>query len=319
MIQKLPLRGNEPNMLETREHIELNSHSIERGYKSCRGAVNKYFKGKLWPASNLPGPERRALDTILFNVMRTIDLLDLESASGLSLDVWHEIRDDLSDAFLDQCTSVELAALVDSSRQFNIPKQYLFDPLRGADLWIRNHKFGTFDELEAFCSFVGGSTMAAAAPVLGLIKPNHEIPAIQCGKAIMLTQILGNCVSNMKQNKVFFAIEDLEDCEVDIPRLKLRRPSQSFRFLVRLYVSRIERLYFEGAQFAQYLDYDGKRSLKSLLAVNWKMLTKMKIEPECILAPEGVLTRREQLALKSRHLMGMDSQLPIGCDETHDH
>ena len=38
------------------------------------------------------------IDTILFNLMRTIDLLDLDSVDGLSLDIWHEIRDDLSDA-----------------------------------------------------------------------------------------------------------------------------------------------------------------------------------------------------------------------------
>ena len=306
-------------MLETREHTDLDSQAIERGYKSCRGAVNKFFKGQLWPASNFPGPERRALDTILFGLMRTIDLFDLESASGLSLDVWHEIRDDLSDAFRDRCSSVELAALVDASRRFNIPKQYLFDPLRGADLWIRNHQFQTFEELEAFCSFVGGSTMAAAAPVLGLVKRDHEIPAIQCGKAIMLTQILANCVNDMKQNKVFFALEDLADCEVDIPRLKLRRPSQSFRFLIRLYASRIERLFQEGGQLVEHLDYDGKRSLKSLLALNWKMLTKMKIEPECILSSDGILTRGELLSLKSRHLLGMENHLSFVREEDPHH
>lgn len=306
-------------MLETREHIELNSNAIERGYKSCRGAGNQFFKGYLWPISNLPGPERRAVDTLLFNLMRTIDLFDLESVSGLSLDVWHEIRDDLSDAFRDQCSSVELAALVDASRRFNIPKQYLFDPLRGADLWIRNHKFDTFEDLEAFCSFVGGSTMAGVSPVLGLIKTDHELPAIACGKAIMLTQILANCVRDMKQNKVFFAIEDLEDCEVDIPRLKLRRPSQSFRFLVRLYVSRIEQLFLSGGAYVQHLDFDGKRTIKSLLAWHWKMLTKMKIEPECILSPDGVLSRREQLSLKSRHLLGMDNSLPFVSEVEHHH
>ena len=306
-------------MLETSEHIELDSHAIERGYKNCRTAVNKFFKGQTWPASNLPRAERRAINTILFGLMRTIDLFDLESVSGLSLDVWHEIRDDLSDAFRDQCSSVELAALVDASRRFEIPKEYLFDPLRGADLWIRNHQFETFEELEAFCSFVGGSTMAAAAPVLGLVKPDHEIPAIQCGKAIMLTQILATCIDDMKHNKVFFAREDLEDCEVDIPRLKLRRPSKSFRFLVRRYVARTEQLFQEGGQFVNYLDYDGKRSLKSLLAVNWKMLTKMKIEPECIFSPDGVLTRGERLSLKSRHLLGMENRLPFVHEEEAHH
>ena len=251
--------------------------------------------------------------------MRTIDLLDLESADGRSLDVWYEVRDDLSDAFRDPCSSVEVAALVDASRRFEIPKQFLFDPLRGADLWIRGQKFDSFEELESFCSYVGGSSMASAMPVLGVIKPNYETDAIECGKAIMLTQLLSNCAEDIKRNKIFLAQEDLEDCEIDLPRLKLRRPSKSFRFLVRLYVARIEKMFYRARHLGQYLDFDGKRTLKSLLAVNWQMLLKMQVEPELVLAPEGVLTNREQFLLRSRHLMGMEKDLPIFVDEDDHH
>ena len=306
-------------MLEAREHIELDSSAIERGYKSCRGATKKFFQGHLWPASNLPSNVRHGLDSILFNLMRTIDMLDLESADGRSLDVWHEVRDDLSDAFRDLCSSVELAALVDTARRFDVPKQYLFDPLRGADLWIRNRKFENFGELEAFCSYVGGSSLASAVPVLGFVKPEFEVPAIECGKAMMLTRILANCVSDMKQNRVFFAMEDVEDCEVDLPRLKMRRESKSFRYLVRLYVSRIEKMFVKGGHIISHMDFDGKRTLTSLIALYWKMLMKMKIEPECILSPDGVLTRGEQLALRSRHLLGLEGGVPIIVDDDHHH
>ncbi|MFK7770327.1 MAG: squalene/phytoene synthase family protein [Mariniblastus sp.] len=301
-------------MLETQEHIELNSSTIERGYKSCKGAVKKFFKGSLWSASNVPSEQRRSLDAIMFNLMRTIDLLDLESVDGLSLDVWHEIQNDLSDAFRDRCSSVELAALVDTARKYDVPKQFLFDPLRGADHWIRSHKFDCFDQLESFCSYIGGSALASSIPVLGAVKPGYEVAAIECGKAIMLTQILANCVRDMKQNKVFFAAEDIEDCEVDLPRLRLRRASQGFRHLVRLYVHRIEKMFVAGGPLLSHMDYDGKRTLKSLMGANWKMLMKMKVDPECILSEEGVLTKGEMLGLKSRHLLGMESELPFVTD-----
>lgn len=306
-------------MLEISDHIELNSSTIERGYKSCRGAVKKFFKGNLWYANNLPGENRRALDAILFNLMRTIDMLELESASGLSLDVWHEIRDDLSDAFRDRCSSVELAALVDACRKYEIPKQYLFDPLRGADLWIRNRRFATWEGVEAFCSYIGGSSLASVIPVLGTVKPEWEIPAIQAGKAVMLTQMLANVIEDVKQGKVFFAEEDIEDCEVDIAKLKLRRESKPFRFLVRLYASRAEKLFLEGGQLVNYMDYDGKRTIKSLLGYHWKLLTKMKINPECILDENGVFTLGEQLACKSRHLMGLEFNVPIFPEDDHAH
>jgi phytoene/squalene synthetase len=298
-------------MLETESHIELDSSTIERGYKSCRGAVKKFFKGNLWYVNNIPGEERRALDAILFNLMRTIDLLDLESASGLSLDVWFEIRDELSDAFRDRCSTVELAALVDACRKFDVPKQFLFDPLRGADLWIRNREFKTWNELDAFSSFVGGSSLASIVPALGTVRDGWQVSAMQAGKAIMLTQILSRVVTDLKQNKTFLAIEDLEKCQVEIPYLKLRRETKSFRHLVRLYTSRIEKLFVEGGQLVNFMDFDGKRSIKSLLGYHWKLMTKMKIDPSLVLREEGVFSLREQLTLKSRHLMGMEYDTPI--------
>ncbi len=306
-------------MPESREHIELNSDSIDRGYKSCKGAVKKFFKGMLWPISNMPGQQRRGLDTVLFNLMRTIDLLDLDSADGLSLDIWHEMRDDMSDALQGKCTTVELAALADTAQKFKIPQQYLFDPLRGADHWIRNRQFKTFDELDNFCSLVGGASMAAAIPVLGPIEDGWELDAICCGKAAMLTHLLASCVNDLKQNKVFLAQDDIEDCEVDIPRLKMREQSKSFRYLVRLYTSRIEKMFLECSGLASHLDFDGNRSMKSFLSMNWKMLQKMKVEPECILPEEGVLSGRDQLSLKSRHLLGMDKSLPCVKELEHSH
>lgn len=306
-------------MLNTREHIQLNPDAVNRGYTSCRRAVRSFFRGKLWPAMNLPGDRRRALDAVLDNLIRSIDLLDLESGDGLSLDIWHEIRDDLSDAFQGRCTSVEIAALADASRRFNIPKQFLFDPLRGADLWIRNHQFDTFNELEAFCSYLGGSSLASAIPILGFIKPDYETAAIQTGKAIMLTQILVNCVDNMKQNKIFFAKEDLENCSVDVSRMKRRIPSPSIRHLVRLYGARIERWFHEGSHLVQYLDFDGQRTIKAILSWHWKMLMKMKAHPECLFDPNGVLSRREQLGLSSRHLMGLEQEIPIVVTEMNGH
>ncbi|MDA7912000.1 squalene/phytoene synthase family protein [bacterium] len=306
-------------MLTSPNHIQLNSNAIERGYRSCRGAGRRYFKSQIWTSVNLPRDQRRALDAVLFNLMRTLDLLDLESADGRSLDVWFEVRDDLSDAFRGQCTSVELAALVDASRRFKIPKQFIFDPLRGADLWIRNQKFETFGELESFCSYVGGSSLVSAMPILGVIKPDFEVSAIECGKAIMLTQLLANCVNDMKRNKTYLAQDDMSQCELDIPRLKLRRTSPSLVHFVRLYASRIEKMFFRAKHLAEYLDFDGKRTLKSLLAIHWQMLLKMQLTPETILSELGVLNRQERLALQSRHLLGLERDIPIFIDSKVNH
>ena len=298
-------------MLETREQIELNSTALDLGYKNCRVEAKKFFKGQLWPAGNLAGEQRRAIDALLYHLMRTIKLLDFKSDDGQSLEVWQEVHDRLSHAFDNRFTSVEDAAIVDTCRSFKIPQDLFFEPLHGAARWIRDHRFNTYKELDSFCGKIGGSTLSAAMPVLGVINRGYEADAHTCGKAIMLTQLLAHCVHDIRRNKIFLAREDLKECEVDVSRLKLAQPSKAFRYLVRLYAFRIEKMFNESSHLIQHLDFDGKRSLKSLLSANWKSLMKMKIEPESILFEENVLTKKERLILHSKHVMGIDSNLPI--------
>ena len=298
-------------MLEKREPILFDEETLHRGYRSCRASVKKHLKGFLWPISNVAGENRQGLDALLTHLLTTLDLLDLESTNGLSLEVWHEIRDDLSDAFRDQYANVELAALVDTARRFSVPREYLFDPLRGADLWIRTRKFETFQELETFCSYIGGSYLLAAVPIIGYLKPDYELPAIACGKAIMLTQIMANCVNDMKHNRVFLAQDDLKEYEVDVSRMKMRREHPSLRHVMRLYASRVEKLFQQGVQLVGHLDFDGKRTLTTVLAWHWKLLTRIQRDPESVLQEEGVLSKKEMLGLQSRHLLGMNQYLPI--------
>ncbi|MEM7456714.1 MAG: hypothetical protein AAF456_20385 [Planctomycetota bacterium] len=151
-------------MQETRERIVLDTAAVERGYKSCKVAVTGFFKPWRYVISNLPGDKRRGMHAVLAHVVRAIDMLDLESHNGLPLDVWCEIRDDLSDALCGQCTTIELAALADARQEHEIPRQFLFEILEGADLWIRTRKFETFDELEVFAARLGGGSFRQPLP-----------------------------------------------------------------------------------------------------------------------------------------------------------
>ncbi len=305
-------------MLKTRQPIDFDDQTVARGYRSCRTAIKKHLKPYLWTVGNIAGEQRQGVDALLAHLLSVMDLLDLESSNGLSLDVWHEVRDDLSDAFLEKYARVELAALVDACRKFSVPKQFVFDPLRGADLWIRSRKFANFDELETFCSYVGGSTMAALVPVVGFLKDDYELTAIACGKAVMLTQLLAGSVTDLKHGRVFLAQDDIKECNVDLSRMKLRQPHEGLRHLVRLYVSRIEKQFFEAGKLVAYLDFDGRRSLSSLLAYYWKSLMQMQRDPESVLHEDGVIHGKELLALKSRHVLGMEQKVAIIPDD-HGH
>ncbi len=304
-------------MESTRPRIELTPERLDEAYRRCRQWVHAHLRPWLWIAGNLPVERRRALYPLLFHTGRCLELLDLESENGLSLEVWAEIRDDTSDAFRDQYTSLELMALVDACRRFRVPKQYLFDQLDGADYWIRFHHFDTYDELDVFAYRMGGAPMTAAVPVIGFVKPDYEIPAIRLGKAVFLTQMLASFYTDAKAKRVFVPREELAASGLDLERFKLRQSTASLRQLVQRFTDRILELMQQSIELLPHLDFDARRSVQSLIAVHWTMVRNMRREPESLLEPSHILSTREIWALRMRHLLGTEHHIPLLKDRSN--
>ena len=305
-------------MLETSTQFETHSETLELGYKACRRQVKRDLKPWSWLISNVGGDNKKGVYALLNQFQQTTEMLDLDSDEGQVLSVSKEIHRDLVNAFAGEHASPELAALVDTCKRFEVNQEFMFEMLDAADGWVTTRSFDTFEQLETFCEAFGGSMVATLAPVIGVVRQNYEPSAIACGKAIMLTQILANCVNDMKHNRNFLAKQDLVDCDIDISRVKMRRPTDQFKHLTRLYTSRIEPMYKEAGKLVPRLDFDGKRTLNSLLALNWKMLSNMKLDPTCILSADGVLSAGEKFSLRSKHLLGMETKLPfVAADHGH--
>jgi len=213
--------------------------TLLRGFKNSRSAVRSMFQEAMWATNNLPRQKRRELDALGSHLVRCMDLLDLESTEGLPLDVWKEIRDELSDTL--------------------------------------------------------------------------------CGKAIFLTQRLANCVADLKANRNFLAEEDLDRFKLDVHRIKMKQDCPELKQFVRFTISRLEKLFAEASKVTSHIEFGASRSVTSLLCMHWRMLTRMRIDPECIFNPQGVLTRRDMLGLKSRHLLGTEGGISIFADNDRSH
>ena len=305
-------------MLETSPQLQAQGETLEQGYKSCRRQVKKDLKSWSWLISNVGGDNKKGVYALLNHFLQTSELLDLESSNGQVLSVSKEMHEDLSQAFAGEFATPELAAVVDTCKRYEVDETFLFQIMEAADGWVAKREFQTFEQLEAFCESFGGSMVATLAPVIGVVRQMYEPSAIACGKAIMLTQILANCVNDMKHNRNFLAKQDIVECDVDISRLKMRKPTDQFKHLTRLYTSRIEPMYKEAGELVARLDFDGKRTLTSLLALNWKMLSNMKLDPDCILSADGVLSTGDKFSLRSKHYLGMETKLPfVAADHGH--
>lgn len=292
---------------------------LNQGFKTARSAVRSCFPDSVWVRGNLPEETRRELDAVGSHLVRCLDLLDLESVEGLPLDIWKEIRDELSDTLCGKYQLPEQAALSDVVKRHRIPRQYLFDMVNAADYWIRFRGFETWEQLETFASNLGGSAMVTACHVVGVDRAGFEPYALHCGKAILLTQKLASCFFDLKSNRNFLAQEDLKRFNLEIPRVKMRQSCPELKQFVRFTAARIERLYVEGGKLLPYLELAGARSLMSLLSMNWRILARLKLEPECIFNQDGILKRRDLIGLKSRHFLGLEGGFPYAPEANGHH
>jgi phytoene synthase len=293
------------------EFAPLTDMMIERGYKNCVSLSRKFFAPSAWVTANLPADNKRAIAAMGWHLIRCIDFLDLESFDGLSLDIWKERLYELSDALGGQCRCPQDAALADAVNRFGIPKEHLFEMMTAADSWSRTRKFQTCQDMELFSAKFGGSMLAACAPILGATDADYLQPAIQCGAAITMTQMLANLVPNLKQHQAFYPVADVQKTGVSITRTMMRQSSPQLKQFVRLQTSRIEKLFVAGGQIVPLLDFGGKRTMSSMLDYYWAVFSKMRAQPDSILQPTGVLSQREKFALRTRHLMGTEGKAPI--------
>ena len=293
------------------EFVTVTDALKERGYKNCLATSRKFFASTAWVTSNLPKDNKKAIAAISWHLMRCLDFLDLESFDGLSLDIWKERLYELSDAFCGKLRSAEDGALVDAVNRFGIPKEHLFEMMTAADSWNRTRHFATCGELELFSTKFGGSMLAACAPILGASGTDYFRPAMECGGAILMTHMLANLVPNLKQHQALYAKADVQKTGLSITRTMMRQPSPELKQFVRLQTSRIEKLFIAGGEVVPLLDFGGKRTMSSLLDYSWAVFSKIRAQPYSILEPTGVLSQREKLALRTRHLMGTEGKSPI--------
>jgi len=292
---------------------------IERGYKSSRSAVRSFFKDGVWATGNMPRQMRRELNVLGGQLVRCLDMLDLESTDGLPLDVCTEARDQLKDAFAGNPHTAEHAALAEVVSRHDISTQWMFDMIDGADRWVRYREFKTYEQLDAFATDVGASAMAAAVKIVGFEEPDWEEHAFDCGKAILLSHLLFKTVPDLQANRCFLAQDDLERYKLDVQQLKQGKEQAQLKQFVRFNVARLEKLYYSGGKLIPKLGFDGARTLTSLLCLHWRMLMRVKRDPNCLLEPESISSRRDLLSLKSRHLLGLEGGIPIIPEQDHHH
>lgn len=210
----------------------------------------------------------------------------------------------LDAAFASETNHPLLPAVVDTVRRFGIPREYLDDVITGVESDLTPSDYGTFDDLREYCYLVASSVGLACIHIWGFEGDEPRGPAIECGVAFQMTNILRDLEEDTRRGRVYLPRDDLKRFGYSQHDLSNRVVDDRFRKLMRFEVERTEQLYREAALLIPHLKRDGRRILRMMIATYYALLQEIKRRDGDLFSRPVRISRQRKLSAAAAALLG---------------
>ncbi|MDG2013366.1 MAG: squalene/phytoene synthase family protein [Pirellulaceae bacterium] len=285
--------------------------TLAESYQLCRERVRHRLGDWIWTTGNVDGETRNHLYALTALTVRTEKLCDIHLARAAREEMLEDLREDFRNNFMEEESTDQFPALLDTMNRYPIPQQYFHDIVAAADMCIRIDQFSNFDQWLQMGCRLGGGTLLSAVPILGFEKPGFEDAAIKLGQAIYLTRLLNDIADEIQKLEFFLPREDLVTFQVDLKHHNPSRPDPAMLALLDCMVERIERLYHEGGELLDYMALDGRRVLTTVVAVSWSLLLKIKRDPKSVLLAPAELSASDRWRFRLKHILGLEDAVEV--------
>jgi phytoene synthase len=187
--------------------------SVAASYQHCQQILRRSSSNFAWSFAFLPREQRRAMTALYAFAREADDLADddhpLSDRRAYLATLRADLERGLSGQFADDPQFVVVPALCDAARRFAIPPQYLFEILQGVEMDLDHQGFATFDELADYCYYVASAVGLACLHIWGGASEATYQPAVDCGVAFQLTNILRDLQEDAARGRVYLPLDDL--------------------------------------------------------------------------------------------------------------
>jgi phytoene synthase len=275
---------------------------LVKSYRHCRRQAREAasnFARMFWL---LPADQRRAMQALYAFARQTDDFADGPQPveqKRVALVAWRQAVDAAFAGRGIQSTSSDnisaartiLPAVADTAARFQIPRDYLRQVIVGVEMDLGHVEFATFDELRHYCLHVASAVGLACLPIWGCRDERAEQPAIDCGIAFQLTNILRDLVEDARHGRNYLPREDLDrfGCRplaASLPPIA----DEAWLTLIRFECARAAEYYDRSLAAQQFLTGSGRRMFRLMHATYRALLDKIAR------APHSVFERRQRVS-----------------------
>lgn len=200
-------------------------------------------------------------------------------------------RLELAAALAGQVTSSPiLPALTDVVQRQQIPHEYLKEVLNGVEGDLTPRTFQTFAELEQYCYQVAGVVGLCCLKIWGYHGPEPREPAIACGTAFQLTNILRDLKEDAQRGRLYLPQSELQTFGYTLNDLHSGHSGQAFQELMNFQVDRARSFYSQALPLQEQLSPPGRRIFLTFFDLYESLLSEIER------ANFDVLSQRIQLS-----------------------
>ncbi len=276
--------------------------SLDRSYAHCRLVVRQSSSNLAWCFWLLPREQRRGMDALYAFARQADDLVDRDGPVEERRAALDEFRDGLAAALAGTPKPPLFPAVADSVRRFTISPELLTHLLDGMAQDLTPQAPATFAELHAYCYRVASAVGLACLPIWGCTDERATQPAIDCGIAFQLTNILRDLREDAERGRCYLPADELERFGVALNSAS--GWSEPLAELIDFQIARARSYYESAGETARHLPQPGRRVFALMLARYRSILAAIERQPARILRQRVSLSWPRKVVVAAGALWG---------------
>ncbi|SFI44037.1 phytoene/squalene synthase family protein [Planctomicrobium piriforme] len=281
---------------------------LEKSYASCEQIARQSGSSFFLAFRTLPRGMYREM-CVLYAFMRRTDDLgdDARVPPEMRADLLHNWQSELTAALNGEYVpSRILPALADVALRREIPSEYLQEAVRGVQSDLQPHTVETFADLEHYCYQVAGVVGLCCLRIWGYRGDEPREPALACGTAFQLTNILRDLREDAQNGRVYLPREDLERFGYSKEDLLAGRYNTPFRELMQFQVERAWTYYDAALPLRHHLSPEGRRIFVNLFDLYRSLLERIERADYDVLSHRIRLSYWKKAEIVLRCLLRLD-------------
>ena len=278
------------------------NHHLRESYSHCHRVTRRAASSFYYSFYLLPKPQRDSMSALYAFLRKTDDIADDEipvDEKRSELESWQA---KLDAALQGDTQDPVMRALVDTIARYEIPLQYFRDAVDGAKMDLDVDRYETFEELNQYCYRAASVVGLACLRIWGCTDPRAEEPAIKCGLAFQLTNIIRDVAEDAARGRIYLPLEDLRHFGCSEKDILSRRFTDNVAQLISFEANRAQAFYVQASSLESFLPRDGRRAWRVMMATYRELLDELWRRKYNIFGPRVQFSRFKRLRLVLRGL-----------------